>query len=415
MRRVLLLVAVAAMVCVPAAGAWTWPTNGEILQSFVFDPAHPYAAGEHRGIDVAGPAGADVLAPRAGTVTFAGAVPGSGLSVAILTEDGYSVTLTHLGSIAVPRGSTVAEGSLVGSVGSSGSVHLGVRVAAQAQGYVDPATLLPARTTHLPPASPAPQAPAAPVQPAAPPAAAPAPAPVAAPAPALAVVAPEPAPAAPVEAPPAPTSAPVPVAAPALVIQPAQASPLPAQGAALRIVASPRRAATVSPPAVASTPVAVPVAHHAPARHTSAPAKWKAPVADPVAEIAAPRGYAAMGAFAPPVAHVVRRVVVRETSHVAVPTVALIAVAASLLLTGLWRGARIIGRRVDDETEDPCSAGLALRGWAPAPRPRRRVRAVRRVRALPPLAGQRRPGGEWHRRAWDADHGRGRRGGEAIR
>ena len=85
MRRVLLLVAVAVLICAPAASAWTWPTDGVVLQSFVFDPAHPYAAGEHRGIDVAGLGGAAVLAPRAGTVTFAGTVPASGPSLAILT------------------------------------------------------------------------------------------------------------------------------------------------------------------------------------------------------------------------------------------------------------------------------------------------------------------------------------------
>ena len=148
MRRVLLLVAVAAMVCAPAAGAWTWPTDGPVLQPFVFDPAHPYAGGEHRGIDVAGSPGADVLAPRAGTVSFAGSVPGSGETLTILTGDGYAVTLTHLGTIAVVRGAAVAEGAVVGRLASGEGeayVHLGVRVAAQAQGYVDPASLLPAR------------------------------------------------------------------------------------------------------------------------------------------------------------------------------------------------------------------------------------------------------------------------------
>jgi hypothetical protein len=397
MRRVLMLVAVAAMVCVPAAGAWTWPTDGAVLQSFVFDPAHPYAAGERRGIDIAGAVGTEVLAPRAGTLTFAGTVPGSGLSISILTDDGYSVTLTHLGSIAVAQGTRVAEGSPVGTVGPGGSVHLGVRVAAQPQGYVDPATLLPARTAELPPPPPAAPAPA-PVasQPVVTPAAAPAPAaPAAAPAPA------------PVAAPAgAPTAiAPVPVAAPALVIHSAAAAaPPPVNGAALHIVAPP-------PVVEKALPAAPPREQHAPA-----PMRPAAVLSEPVAEIAAARGYADVRPFAPAPVHVAPRVIVRETSNVAVPATALlVALAALSLLAGLWRAARIIGRRVDDEAEDPRSAGLAVRGWAPAPRPRRRVRAVRRVRALSPLEGQRRPGGEWHRRAWDADHGRRRPGGEAIR
>ncbi len=49
--------------------------------AFSFDPAHPYGAGQHRGIDIGGGAAAPVLAPAAGLVTFAGTVPGSGMSV----------------------------------------------------------------------------------------------------------------------------------------------------------------------------------------------------------------------------------------------------------------------------------------------------------------------------------------------
>ena len=90
-----------------------------------------------------------VLAPAAGTVSFAGSVPSSGKSVTIETPDGYSVTLTHLGSISVARNAAVAEGAPVGTIGPSGDgevpqpyVHLGVRLTAQAQGVsgsADPA------------------------------------------------------------------------------------------------------------------------------------------------------------------------------------------------------------------------------------------------------------------------------------
>jgi murein DD-endopeptidase MepM/ murein hydrolase activator NlpD len=128
---------VAALVCAPAAGAWTWPSGGAVLQPFVFDAAHPYAGGQHRGIDVGDDAGASVLAPAGGVVSFAGSVPTSGKCVTIQTPDGLSVTLVHLGSIAVMRGVLVDEGSVVGTIGPSGVpeltepyVHLGVRVTA---------------------------------------------------------------------------------------------------------------------------------------------------------------------------------------------------------------------------------------------------------------------------------------------
>ena len=79
--------------------------QGPVLQPFAYDEAHPYAAGQHRGIDIgAAGAGETVVAPAAGTVSFAGTVPTSGKSVTIETADGYSVTLTHLGSIRVANG-----------------------------------------------------------------------------------------------------------------------------------------------------------------------------------------------------------------------------------------------------------------------------------------------------------------------
>jgi hypothetical protein len=154
MKRVLALLPVllALQVGVSPALAWTWPVDGPVLQPFAFDPDSPYAGGQHRGIDVGAPTGTPVLAPAAGTVSFAGAVPGGGLTLAIRTPDGYSVTLVHLGALGAARGATVEEGEAVGSVGPSGEpehsepyVHLGIRIAADPQGYVDPLSLLPAR------------------------------------------------------------------------------------------------------------------------------------------------------------------------------------------------------------------------------------------------------------------------------
>src|SRR5262245_31693178 len=104
-------VLVVFLVWVPVAQAWSWPVQGPVLEPFSYDEAHPYDAGQHRGIDIgASVSGAPVIAPESGTVSFAGFVPTSGESLTIETSDGYSVTLTHLGSIAVAEGGTVAEG-----------------------------------------------------------------------------------------------------------------------------------------------------------------------------------------------------------------------------------------------------------------------------------------------------------------
>lgn len=135
----------------PAAYAWSWPVHGPVVRPFSYDESHPYAPGQHRGIDIGADAvGESVAAPSAGTVSFAGTVPTSGETVTIETVDGYSVTLTHLGSIAVTKGATVAEQDAVGTVGPSGTpevdgpyVHLGIRVTTDPNGYIDPLSLLP--------------------------------------------------------------------------------------------------------------------------------------------------------------------------------------------------------------------------------------------------------------------------------
>ena len=151
------LVLFAALGMAPSAGAWTWPLDGDVLRPYSLG-ADAYAPGQHRGVDVAGASGEIVRAPASGTVSFAGVVPGSGRTVTI-EHDGYAVSLTHLGEIAVAKGAVVAEGDGVGVAGQSGEAewpspyaHLGIRVSAAADGYVDPATLLPPRSV-VPPAA----------------------------------------------------------------------------------------------------------------------------------------------------------------------------------------------------------------------------------------------------------------------
>jgi murein DD-endopeptidase MepM/ murein hydrolase activator NlpD len=118
----------------PAAGAWTWPASGPVLQLFSVDD-NPYAGGQHRGVDIGAAAGEPVLAPRAGRIVFAGSMPTHGLSITIQTDDGYSVTLVHLGAIGVRKNAQVTEGDSIGTIGVSGEVehpvpyvHLGVRL-----------------------------------------------------------------------------------------------------------------------------------------------------------------------------------------------------------------------------------------------------------------------------------------------
>ena len=165
---------------VPCASAWTWPVRGPLLETFSFDQAHPYAAGQQRGIAIGADAGAPVLAPAAGVVSFAGTVAANGKTVTIQTAAGLAVSLTHLGSIAVQQNDSVAEGVPLGTVGPSGTaefevpyVHLGIRDAANPQGYLDPLSFLPVAATPV--AAPTPAPPPVEVHAPAPPAETPAP------------------------------------------------------------------------------------------------------------------------------------------------------------------------------------------------------------------------------------------------
>jgi len=157
-RRLLILIVFALALPAPVARAWTWPVDGPVLRPFSFDRAHPYAAGQHRGVDLGAPTGAAVLAPVAGSVSFAGTVPTGGKAVSIQTPFGYTATLLHLGSIGVTRGAVVQEGSVVGTIGPSGKfdltepfVYFGVRRTSDEQGYVDPLGLLPPRAVPAAP------------------------------------------------------------------------------------------------------------------------------------------------------------------------------------------------------------------------------------------------------------------------
>ena len=295
MRR-LALVVLLFLLWAPGAYAWTWPVQGPVLLGFSFDSGQPYAGGQHRGIDIGAPSGTSVAAPASGTVTFAGTVPTSGRSVTIATQDGYSVTLTHLGSIGVAKGASVGEGSAVGTVGPSGTpeldvpyVYMGVRVTANPQGYLNPLSFLPALpppvavTTAPPPPLPVPDpvpSPAAPTTVTTTTASEPAPEPTTTPAAAEA----SPAtttetPAAEASAPPADTTtteAPASDATVATTAAPPAATDEPASAPAPEATSTPTSGAgdvSTAPPTTVETPAATTT--------TEAPASEPAPAAAP--------------------------------------------------------------------------------------------------------------------------------------
>lgn len=139
------------------AAKWPWPLLGEVITPYK-NGDDRYAAGQHRGIDIAAAIGADVRAVVAGKVTYAGRLPDGGNAVTISDEAGrYLVSYLHLSTRAVSRGEKVTVGTKLGVVGTTGRrsaepshLHFGVRTAASRE-YVDPATLLgPLQLAQLP-------------------------------------------------------------------------------------------------------------------------------------------------------------------------------------------------------------------------------------------------------------------------
>lgn len=445
MRRVLLAAAVAALVIAPAAQAWTWPADGPVLRPFTLGD-DPYAGGQHRGIDVGGELGSPVRTPAAGTVSFAGFVPSGGKTVTIQTSDGYAVTLLQLGEILVMRGALVEEGALVGRIGPSSDavttephVHLGIRVAAEPEGYVDPLTLLPPRTAPAaepePPAeAPAPtedsaetSAPPVEVPPAETPAA-PAEAQPAPPAPATEEAAPPAAPAEPVAAEPVaePPAAP-PESTPAEVVAaplPAESYPAPhafellpvraAFAPELRPTARPQRVRRIRPTIVRSAPtpaeaVRTLVAPPAVVRAAPTPAGAVRTQARPGRAQPHPVPAVPRDARAPRVRH--RH---GESSRPWLPVILVaLTVPAAALAAGALRAARggrpIMGSDGSERrTEDPGRSRVAVRGGGAAPRSRGGLRRPgRHLRAVSPPGGQRRPDDQRDGRARDTGAGGG--------
>lgn len=275
---------------------WRWPVEGELVTHYR-NGDDPYAAGQHRGIDIAAPAGTPVVAASAGTLRYAGLAGDSGLTVSIRTADGrFDTSYLHLGSIDVRAGDAVQAGEALGTVGTTGRgstaephLHFGVHDAGERHAYRDPLTFLP----------PPPREPRAPR---AVPVAAPEPlAPAAEPAPLRLVAAAEagPLPA----APPLPVPTPDPLLAAHALVAPAASSP---RAAAPRLTA----------PAASPMAAAPSLTERADASRSAAPSRLGAPAGAVPASAASqtPSGPARQGAPGP-----VHKAAARHPEHTRAP------------------------------------------------------------------------------------------------
>ena len=146
-----------------AAADWSWPVRGPVITAYR-NGDDPYAAGQHRGIDISAPVGASVVAAAPGTVVFAGVVGTSGLTVAERTDDGrYELSYLHLSAASVRAGEHLGQGEHLGAVGTSGRrsaqephLHFGVREAGDRHAYRDPLEFLGPAPTRGPDPRPVP-------------------------------------------------------------------------------------------------------------------------------------------------------------------------------------------------------------------------------------------------------------------
>lgn len=94
----------------------------------------------HQGVDLAADAGTPIYASRAGVVTAATYSSSAGYYVSINHGDGFSSIYMHMTNYVVGAGAAVAQGQLIGYVGSTGistgnHLHFGI---AKNGGYVNP-------------------------------------------------------------------------------------------------------------------------------------------------------------------------------------------------------------------------------------------------------------------------------------
>ena len=122
---------------VVASGTFVWPAGGRITQGFVW---------YHKGIDIANSSAPNVLAADSGKVVGAGWLDGYGYGNRVIIDhgNGYRTLYAHLSSVYVVPGQTVARGSAVGKMGSTGrstGVHLHFEVIRNGV-YLNPLSVL---------------------------------------------------------------------------------------------------------------------------------------------------------------------------------------------------------------------------------------------------------------------------------
>jgi len=122
------------------------PVLAGYISSYFGDRADPFDGHEamHKGVDIAGQEGSQVMAVATGVVTRAGPVSGYGNLVEINHGNGYSTRYAHNEAVLVAVGDMVTRGqpvALMGSTGRSTGPHVHFEVLRNGQ-QVDPLSFI---------------------------------------------------------------------------------------------------------------------------------------------------------------------------------------------------------------------------------------------------------------------------------
>lgn len=129
-------------------GALPWPTQGDLIESFDYDPDDPMHHQNNPGINIAALQGQKVISVANGVVVYSDWFQGYGNMVIIDHGDSILSLYAHLSEIIVENGKTVKQGAVIGYVGSTASLkgpmlHFAIRVHSEPQDPLD--WLLPVR------------------------------------------------------------------------------------------------------------------------------------------------------------------------------------------------------------------------------------------------------------------------------